>query len=42
MISLVDNIIVLDHGRKVEEGKFEELLKSGGTFAKLYGIQTEG
>ena len=41
MISLVDNIIVLDHGRKVEEGKFEELLKSGGTFAKLYGIQTE-
>ena len=42
MISLVDNIIVLDHGRKVEEGKLVDLLKSGGTFSKLYGIQTEG
>ncbi|QRF76122.1 putative branched-chain amino acid transport ATP-binding protein LivG [Thermoplasmatales archaeon] len=39
MISLVDNIVVLDHGKKVEEGKFSDLMKSGGTFSRLYRIQ---
>ncbi|MEM0155893.1 MAG: ABC transporter ATP-binding protein [Thermoplasmataceae archaeon] len=42
MVSLVDKIIVLDHGNLVEEGKFEDLVKSNGIFAKLYRIQTEG
>ncbi len=32
----VDRIIVLDHGKIVEEGNHEELMKLGGTYANLY------
>jgi ABC-type multidrug transport system fused ATPase/permease subunit len=32
----VDRIIVLDHGKIVEEGNHEELMKRGGTYANLY------
>ena len=32
----VDRIIVLDHGKIVEEGNHEELMKRGGTSANLY------
>jgi ABC-type multidrug transport system fused ATPase/permease subunit len=32
----VDRIIVLDHGKIVEEGNHDELMKRGGTYAKLY------
>jgi ABC-type multidrug transport system fused ATPase/permease subunit len=31
----MDEIIVLDHGRIVERGTFEELLKAKGLFAKM-------
>jgi len=31
----MDEIIVLDHGRIVERGTFEELLKAKGHFAKM-------
>ncbi|MHA1778850.1 MAG: ABC transporter ATP-binding protein, partial [Candidatus Heimdallarchaeaceae archaeon] len=31
-----DRIIVLDHGKIVEEGNHEELLKRGGLYAELY------
>jgi ABC-type multidrug transport system fused ATPase/permease subunit len=31
----MDEIIVLDHGRIVERGTFEELLKAEGHFAKM-------
>jgi len=32
----VDRIIVIDHGRIVEEGNHDELMKRGGTYANLY------
>jgi len=32
----VDRIIVLDHGKIVEEGNHEALMKRGGTYANLY------
>jgi ABC-type multidrug transport system fused ATPase/permease subunit len=31
----MDEIIVLDHGRIVERGTFEELLKAKGHFSKM-------
>jgi ATP-binding cassette subfamily B multidrug efflux pump len=35
----MDRILVLDHGRLVEEGTHEQLLAVGGLYAKLYGLQ---
>jgi ATP-binding cassette subfamily B protein len=32
----VDRIVVLDHGKIVEQGNHDELMKQGGTYAKLY------
>ncbi|MBA7632338.1 putative ABC transporter ATP-binding protein [subsurface metagenome] len=32
----VDRIVVLNHGKIVEEGNHDELMKRGGTYAKLY------
>ena len=37
-----DLILVLDHGRIVEQGRHEELLVAGGQYADLYRIQFEG
>ncbi|MBD2387214.1 ABC transporter ATP-binding protein [Cylindrospermum sp. FACHB-282] len=37
-----DQIIVLDHGRVVEQGKFSDLLKLKGMFSKLYQLQHSG
>jgi ABC-type multidrug transport system fused ATPase/permease subunit len=34
-----DLILVFDHGRIVERGRFSELLARGGTFARLVATQ---
>jgi ATP-binding cassette subfamily B protein len=38
----VDRILVLHHGRVVEEGAHEELLRRKGVYGKLYRLQFEG
>ncbi len=37
-----DLILVLDHGRIVQQGRHDELLVAGGLYAELYRIQFEG
>jgi ATP-binding cassette, subfamily B, multidrug efflux pump len=41
-IARMDRLIVLDHGRVVEEGGHAELLASGGAYAKLWHRQSGG
>ena len=38
-IQNADNILVLDHGKIVEQGTHDQLLKKGGLYTKLYEIQ---
>jgi ATP-binding cassette, subfamily B, multidrug efflux pump len=35
----MDRILVLDHGRLIEEGTHEQLLATGGLYATLYSLQ---
>lgn len=37
-----DNIIVLDNGKKVEEGTHKDLMKKDGTYANIYKAQIRG
>ncbi|MDG4750882.1 MULTISPECIES: ABC transporter ATP-binding protein [Micromonospora] len=37
-----DRILVVDGGRIIEDGTHEALLRLGGTYAELYGIQARG
>ena len=39
-VNLADRIIVLDKGTIAEEGTHEELMKSGGLYAKMYSMQS--
>jgi ATP-binding cassette subfamily B protein len=39
-VKTADRILVLDHGRVVEEGSHEELLDEGGRYAALYELQS--
>ena len=41
-ISSMDRIVVLDHGRIIEEGRPEELIEGDGLFARLWRRQTGG
>jgi ATP-binding cassette subfamily B multidrug efflux pump len=41
-IRKVDRIMVLHHGRVVEAGPHDELIRKGGVYAKLYRLQFEG
>ena len=34
-----DLILVLDHGRIVQQGRHDELMRAGGLYAELYNIQ---
>jgi ATP-binding cassette subfamily B protein len=41
-ISAMDRIIVMDDGRIVEEGTHEDLLASGGLYARYWNRQSGG
>ncbi|MBL0421807.1 ATP-binding cassette domain-containing protein [Ramlibacter sp. AW1] len=41
-VQKADRIVVLDHGRVVEQGRHEELLAAGGLYARLAGLQFVG
>jgi ATP-binding cassette subfamily B protein len=37
-----DLVVMLEHGRIVESGRFDELTKRGGAFARLVATQQAG
>jgi subfamily B ATP-binding cassette protein MsbA len=37
-----DRIVVVDHGRIVEQGRHEELMKKGGLYSRLVDMQSIG
>ncbi len=39
-VKKADRIIVLDHGKIVEEGNHDSLVKSGGVYAKMLELQS--
>lgn len=41
-IQKADRIIVFDNGTIVEQGRHEELIRAGGTYARLWKLQTDG
>ena len=38
---LVDTILFLENGKIKESGTHEELMRLGGTYAKMYAMQAE-
>nr|WP_020575879.1 ABC transporter ATP-binding protein [Actinopolymorpha alba] len=41
-VAAADRVIVMDNGRITEQGTHHELLKAGGHYAELYGLQARG
>jgi ABC-type multidrug transport system fused ATPase/permease subunit len=42
LVKDVDKILVLEDGRVAEEGTHDELVSSGGLYARLYALQEQG
>ena len=41
-IEACDRIVVIEHGRIVEQGSHQSLIAAGGSYARLHRLQTEG
>jgi ATP-binding cassette, subfamily B, bacterial len=41
-VRMADRIVVLEHGRVVEQGMHEELVALGGRYAELFALQAAG
>jgi ATP-binding cassette subfamily B protein len=41
-VRMADRILVLEHGRIVEQGTHAGLLAAGGRYARLFTLQAEG
>jgi len=41
-VRMADQILVIDGGRVLERGSHEELMRLGGQYAALFGLQARG